>query len=127
MKDFDGWNSRKKNLERKSFYKFYKEREIWWCALGLNVGFEVDGKSKEFLRPVLIIKGLSRETCLIAPLTTSKRSNPLRINIGNMTGKEAQVSLSQIRVIDIKRLVEKIVIIDQEKFLLIKKSLRDFL
>lgn len=127
MKDFDKWNERKKNLEQKSFYKFYKEREIWWCALGLNVGFEADGKSEKFLRPILILKGLSRETSLIAPLTTSKRKNVNRIDIGNVTGKEAQVSLSQIRVIDVKRLMKRITILDQEKFESIKKSLRDFL
>lgn len=42
-KDFDSWNSQKKNIHTKGENKFYHPREIWWCSLGINVGFEQDG------------------------------------------------------------------------------------
>jgi hypothetical protein len=45
-KDFDGWNKDKKNINNEGTHKFYKAKEIWWCSLGLNVGFEQDGTSK---------------------------------------------------------------------------------
>ena len=32
------------------------EGEIWWVRLGVNVGYEIDGKSSDFSRPVIIIK-----------------------------------------------------------------------
>ena len=127
MKDFDSWNEKKKNLHEKSEGRFYHVRDIWWCALGVNIGFEQDGSCENFLRPVLIIKGLSKKTCLVVPLTTSKREHEYRISIGSVTGKEAKVILSQIRVVDTKRLVEKIVMLDKMTFETIKKSTKDFL
>ena len=127
LKDFDSWNQKKKIIDKRNGTKFYHSRDIWWCALGVNVGFEQDGKNENFLRPVLIIKGLSQETCLIAPLTASKLNQRYRISIGAINGKEAKVVLSQIRVVDVKRLMEKILRLDEINFETIKKSLRDFL
>jgi hypothetical protein len=41
QKDFDRWNIEKQYVNRieKEFYFF--EREIWWCALGVNIGVGV--------------------------------------------------------------------------------------
>ncbi len=41
-KDFDKWNNQKKiiNLRSNNTDFFYHEREVWWCAIGVNVGFE---------------------------------------------------------------------------------------
>ena len=25
---------------------FFREKEVWWIALGVNIGFEQDGKGK---------------------------------------------------------------------------------
>ena len=36
----------------------FKEGEIWWSAIGENVGIEVNGKGKPFSRPVYIYKKL---------------------------------------------------------------------
>jgi hypothetical protein len=51
-KDFDGWGQRKKKID--SFVRFQhpKEKEIWWCRVGLNIGTEVYGKGKDYMRPV---------------------------------------------------------------------------
>ena len=53
-KDFDGWNSNKKQIHDHSAAPFYHKREIWWCSLGINVGFEQDGTGANYDRPVLI-------------------------------------------------------------------------
>lgn len=37
-KDFDSWNDIKKNLDGKAKDMLFKEREVWWCNLGLNIG-----------------------------------------------------------------------------------------
>lgn len=126
QKDFDGWNKRKKEISNE-IINFYREREIRWCSLGINVGFEQDGTGETYRRPVLIIKGLSRHVCLVVPLTTSIKKNPYHIEIGNITGKKAFVILSQIRLIDTKRLHDRLAVLDKEKFEIIRKAIRDLI
>lgn len=130
MKNFDEWNAKKKDLDSTDQRRFYHEREIWWCRLGLNVGFEQDGKGENFERPVLVIKAWSRETCLVIPLTTSKRKNKFMFSVGHIShnsSSESQVILSQIRLIDTRRFEERISVLDKETFLEIKKAIKDLL
>ncbi len=126
QKDFDAWNSEKKKIQETDLVRFYKVRDIWWCKIGVNVGFEQDGKNEGFGRPILILKGFSKNTVLCAPLTTSSHGNQYRIPIGMIDGKPASVILSQIKVIDIKRLTTKIAVLDKETFQKIQKSLQNW-
>ena len=126
-KDFDEWNKEKKHIHVDADNKLYHAREIWWCALGVNVGFEQDGSGDEYRRPVLILKGLSRQTCFIVPLTTAAGNHPLRPSIGIVGDKEARALLSQIRVIDTKRLVRKIGHLEKGIFERIRKTAKDLL
>ena len=127
LKDFDRWNEQKKKLHSAESNKLYHEREIWWCSLGVNVGFEQDGAGDDHQRPVLILKGLSRNTCTVLPLTTSPHKHRLRIPLGIIDGKLASALLSQSRVIDIKRLVNKIGFLDKKLFALVRKTAKDLL
>ncbi len=79
-------------------------REIWWCRLGVNVGTEQDGKGNWYVRPCIILRGFGADACLVAPLTTSPRKHSLRVPVGLIEGDEARANLSQIRVIDTRRL-----------------------
>ncbi len=58
QKDFDKWNEKKKKLDVRVIEEtlFFKEAEVWWIHIGLNIGFETNGKGEEFTRPVLILK-----------------------------------------------------------------------
>ncbi len=123
-KDFDKWNELKKKTDKEE-HRLYTVREIWWCRLGVNVGDEQDGSDKLFLRPVVIIRSFGPNTCIAIPLTTSLRKHPLRIFIGNVSGQEANALLSQIRVIDTRRLVEKIGFLDKVIFDTLRKSVRN--
>lgn len=127
MKDFDSWNDKKKKIETSSVSKFYNTREIWWCSLGINVGYEQDGMGKDYQRPVLILKGISKNTCIVIPLTTSDNEHSLRFPIGMVGGKNASALLSQIKVIDTKRLVNKVGYLEKEVFDEIRKAVRDFI
>lgn len=127
IKNFDGWNEKKKRIDVGVKRRFYRVREVWWCALGVNVGFEENGTGIEYQRPVLVLRGLSRETCLVAPLTTSQNFHKYRIPIGIVDGRPAQAILSQVRVVDAKRLVNRIAILDKEIFQKIRKSAIDIL
>ena len=123
--DFDRWNVLKKDIHFKARSRLYRERDIWWCSFGANIGNEQDGRGKDFQRPVLVLKGLSRATCIVIPLTTSKQEHKYRFKVGLVDNKEASAILSQVRVIDTKRLVNKIGVLDKKTFGEIKKSARD--
>lgn len=73
------------------------------------------------------MKGLSKETCLAIPLTTSPQKHKYRIPLQDIDGKEAKAIISQIRVIDTKRLVNKIGVVDRETFHILQKSIKDAL
>jgi mRNA interferase MazF len=126
-KDFDGWNETKKRTDSRRGAPFYHEREVWWCTLGVNVGSEENGSGEEYRRPALILKGLSIETCLIVPLTTSAKDHPLRVAVGLIGGKEARAIRSQMRVIHTKRLVWKIEYLEIDTFEQIRKAARGML
>ncbi len=124
-KDFQDWTNKKTKLHHRTDILFFHTREIWWCSLGSNIGFEQDGSGEEYSRPVVILKGLSRHSCLIVPLTTSGKSHSLRPAIGPVEGKEARALVSQIRVVDTKRLLRKIGYLDNKIFETIRKAVKD--
>lgn len=123
-KDFDRWNEVKKytNNERP---RLYTVREIWWCRLGVNVGTEQDGKGDWYSRPCVILRGFGPDACLVAPLTTSVREHPLRVPIGVVEQSVACANISQIRVVDTRRLEVKIGFLEKDMFLKLRKTARD--
>ena len=127
QKDFDGWNENKKRIHGDARNRLYHEREIWWCALGLNVGFEQDGSGRAHERPVLILKGFSGQVCLVLPLTTSAKKNPYHVFLGRVRGKESFAIISQVRLIDTKRLINKVGFISRESFDAIRKAVKAYL
>ena len=128
MKDFDEWNEKKKlTNSNDEYYPLYHQRQIRWCRLGVNIGYEQDGTGKEFSRPVLILKGFSRHVCLAAPLTTSAKDNPYHVNIGSIGGRNASVIISQIRLIDTRRLDTLIETLSKESYEVVRKAIKAML
>ncbi len=123
-KDFDGWNKVKKDTHGMHPH-LYTVREIWWCRLGTNIGTEQDGKGEWYVRPCVIMRGFGPDACLVIPLTTSSREHTLRIPIGLVEGQEAKANLSQIRVIDARRLESKIDFLEKSMFSKLRKAARD--
>lgn len=72
MKDFDAWNEDKKVVHSSAAQVQFKDREVWWCKVGINVGYEINGKTL-FLRPVLIIRKISSNTFIGIPLTRKEK------------------------------------------------------
>ena len=127
-KDFDKWNELKKETHSNDDYlPLYHERQVRWCRLGANVGFEQDGTGKDFSRPVLILKGFSRHVCLVVPLTTSAKKNIFYVPVGIVGGRNAIAIISQIRLIDTKRLDQYIITVDKKTFDTIQKAVKDML
>lgn len=115
QKDFDSWNNKKKeinNILKPSDFYFH-EREKWWCSIGVNVGYEQDGKNDNFERPVLVLRKFNKETVLIVPLTSVTKKNKYHYKLN--TG-DSFVILSQIRLISSKRLLRRIEKIGEKEF-----------
>jgi len=72
-KDFEGWSRIKQKIDAHDSIPIFHEREIWWCSIGVNFGFEIYGKSDIFTRPVLIVKKFSPSTFLGLPLSTKSK------------------------------------------------------
>ncbi|MCX6735954.1 MAG: type II toxin-antitoxin system PemK/MazF family toxin [Candidatus Parcubacteria bacterium] len=126
-KDFENWHKIKSEIHENERSKRYHAREVWWCSIGANIGFEQDGDGSEYQRPVLILKGLSKDTCLVIPLTTSPNKHPMRIQAGIVGEKNASVIISQLRVVDTKRLTNKLGFIEKDIFENIRKAVKDML
>ncbi len=125
-KDFDRWNERKKHIDTKDRIFYVKEREIWWCTLGINVGKEIDGKNDVFERPVLILKVLSKETFLILPLTTKGEDdrNHRKVVTQKVT---SYAKLSQSRVVSNKRFSRRVDIIPKDQFKMVKSAFIEYI
>ena len=124
QKEFDTWNEKKKVLHDREVVLYYRSREIWWCYVGINIGSEQNGSQDKFLRPVVIVHAFGKNSCLVVPLTTSTKVHPMRIPIGVVEGEQATALLSQIKVVDTKRLLQKIAVLDKEYFDKITKTLK---
>lgn len=106
-KDFDGWHHIKQSLDLRKDYPLFKEREIWWCSVGMNIGYEIYGKGEKFWRPVLILDKHNRHTFFGLPLTsTTKPGNPYYLPI-HFRERDGSVLLSQGRTFSSKRLANR--------------------
>ena len=123
-KDFDQWNKLKKKLDTKKDLPLFREREVWWCSLGHNVGFEQDGKGVKFQRPVLVLRKFNKYVFTGIPSTgnTSKKSELYSY----VTTQEDSFNLilSQVRLFDSRRLSDRIVTLPWGEFKKVQKDLR---
>ncbi len=93
----------------------FKEGEIWWCSIGLNIGTEIFGKGQKFTRPVLIFKKFNKDSFLGIPLTSRSKEGVWYVTI-DVRGTTRMGILSQIRVLDGKRLTTRIGSLTTENF-----------
>ena len=125
-KDFSTWHNQKTRLQVKMGEKIYfKEREVWWCAIGLNLGYEQDGKGEHFLRPVLILRKFNQFTFLGVPLSTTKKEGKYFYHFAFLPSKKSVALISQVRTLDAKRLVDKLGVVSLADFYVIKKTIKD--
>jgi len=123
---FDQWNEVKKNLHQKEKeVEFFKEKQIWWCSVGQNLGSESYGKGATFSRPVLVFKKLSERIFLGMPLTSKTKQGSWYVTIKHR-GREITALLNQIRIYDKKRLLDRFGEIDDEDFRRIKAGFFSF-
>jgi mRNA interferase MazF len=126
-KDFQKWHTKKTEIERSNDIRiFFHEREVWWCTIGSNVGFEQDGKGEKFARPVLIFKKFNKEIFWALPLSTkikiSEKTAKFYSPVNLSDGVKRVAILSQLRLTDAKRLIDKIGVVDETNYAEIQKA-----
>jgi mRNA-degrading endonuclease toxin of MazEF toxin-antitoxin module len=70
---------------------------------------------------------LSPHVCLVVSLTTSKKRDRFYISAGVVEGKRAAAIVSQIRLIDTRRLINKVGTLERDIFGPIRKAARKLL
>jgi mRNA interferase MazF len=123
-KNFEGWITKKRVLHEKiSASPMFKERDIWWVSVGVNVGFEEDGKQENFVRPVLVVRKFNREMFLGIPMSTKLKDNKYYIPV-TVKAKFVSVMISQIRVFSAKRIFNKLAEMDDGDFVRVLEEVR---
>lgn len=136
-KGFDAWNHLKKTIHGNSSTRVYfHPREIWFAHFGANVGYEQDGRGDEFLRPLLVLRKFNNEVCWALPLTKAQKAgNPYYADFMYYPFPDDRRSaplqsiaiLSQLRLVDAKRLRYKIGTVPEDEFGTIKEKVRRLL
>jgi mRNA interferase MazF len=121
-KDFWKWHQKKQQIHASEGTALFQEREVWWCILGENVGFEQDGRGELFARPVVILAKFNLNACLVVPLTAKSKKGKFYFEIGEIAGRNAVAVLSQLRFIDRKRLADKIATLDKDMFRILSRA-----
>lgn len=125
-KDFDKWNSKKKELEKLSKKFLFKTGDIWWCSVGLNIKAESCGKGEDYQRPVLVLRKLSGENFIGIPLSTKKKEGTWFCEI-TVHGEKRYTLLYQIRMFSANRFQRRLASLDDTDFKKVKEKLKELL
>ncbi len=126
-KDYSDWHNLKTQIENDYDEKLFREREIWWCSLGSNIGYEQDGKNSKYERPILVIRKFNKGIFLGVPLTTKNKSDEFHFNFKLKNKLKSSVILSQIRLLSSKRLVRRIARLNENEFCKIKEKIKNLI
>lgn len=125
-KRFDEWNTEKRRLHNHGRQTGVKTGELWWCAVGENIGVEINGKGEVFTRPVLVLKKLSKFGFMGIPLTSQAHEGSWYVKF-RFKGKDEYAVLAQLRNLSVKRLYRKMGEVDDTDMKRIRDGVVTFL
>jgi mRNA interferase MazF len=125
-KDFTEWHCVKTILQMTDTDVFFRERDIWLCSLGMNLGHEEDGKQSRFLRPVVVFRKFNQDLFWGIPLTSTLRTGSYYYQF-EFKGRISTALLSQARLFDRKRLARKMGHVSNEEFQALRGRFVDLL
>lgn len=125
-KRFDDWNGEKQRLHIKGRMPLVSVGEVWWCAMGENIGVEINGKGSAFTRPVLILRKLSRYGFIGIPLTSRQHDGSWYAHF-RFQGKDEYAVFAQMRTFSVRRLYRKMGRADDMDMLVVRSLLQKFL
>ncbi|GAB5417026.1 MAG: hypothetical protein Crog4KO_18920 [Crocinitomicaceae bacterium] len=124
--DFDRWNEKKKKLAVISKKHLFKEGDVWWISLGLNIDSESYGKGEEFRRPVLVLRKLSGSNFIGIPLSSRLKQGTWFAEV-KILGEDQTALLYQVRMFSSNRLQRRLTTLEDNDFNQIKEKLKDLL
>lgn len=125
-KDFDKWNEEKKSRDKIDIGFFFHPGEIWWSAIGINIGAEENGKNLNFERPIIVIKKFNKHMFWGVPMTSLEKSGRVYKKI-TYDGNEVWALLSQFKTFSSKRLIRKITKISDDQLLELRNQLKNLI
>lgn len=126
IKRFLEWIQNKINIDLRQRGKIIHLCEVYWCSLGENIGDEENGKGETFRRPVLIIKKFNNNIFWGIPMSTKIKNNRYYVPV-ILKNISQSVLVSQLRILDTKRLEQYIGYVSREDFLKVRSSLVNLL
>ena len=127
MKSFDLRNALKKKIHDQDNNLYAWEKEMRFAHLGCNIGNEQDGRWKDFLRPVAILKRMGN-VFRVAPMTTNGKDGKYFYTLPeHYFTWTSRIILSQVRIIDRKRLTQKLGDLHPADFIRIQERLKTLL
>jgi len=121
MKNFHDWNIKKIKIDKNETFNHPREKEIWWCSIGINIGSEVYGKGADYTRPVLVINAEGSESFIGIPLTSNIRSRKYSCIIKTDDEVLHTALIYQIRSFDKRRLTERKYLLSNQEYFKIQK------
>lgn len=123
IKQFLEWVGVKKKLDAHEYKPpLLKEGEMWWCAVGENVGVEISGKGTRFTRPVIILKKFGRAGFFGIPTTTNTERTGAWYVTFTYKGTPETAMLTQARMFSYKRLDRKMGELGEEDYVKVKEA-----
>ena len=122
-KHFREWIEVKEKIHNTGRLPDIKEGQVWWCAMGENVGIEINGKNKVFSRPILVYKKLSKCGFMGIPLTSRSHEGSWYVPF-RFKGRQQFAVLAQARVVSVSRLYEKMGTLSKGDFSKVKEGFK---
>ena len=124
VKKFLEWIGLKERLHSKIIAAPHvSEGELWWASIGENVGYEINGKSSLFSRPVIIFRKLAHGYFLVVPTTSQLRNGSWYVNF-KLKDREMAACLHHLRSMDYRRLSTRMGDLDEPEFERIREGFR---
>lgn len=106
IKNYRKWMGKKSTINNYRIVRSFREGDIWWAAVGENVGVEIDGKNEDYSRPVVILKKHSNLFFTAIPLTSKLHGGSWYIPFEFQKRPEIAV-IVQSRTMDASRLYRR--------------------
>ncbi len=123
QKNFDEWNVEKKQIHFSKPSPIFHEKEIWWCAIGINIGYEEDGKNRLFERPVLVVKKFNKHVAWVVPVTTKAHFDVFHYQL--RVSKNFLI-IPQMKLVSSKRFIRFVEKISDDEMLTIFEVFKSF-
>jgi mRNA-degrading endonuclease toxin of MazEF toxin-antitoxin module len=126
--DFDDWNEKKKIIHVTARLPLFREGQVWWCGLGVNVGPEVYGKGPWRTRPVIVLRKINHQMAVVVPVTTAISTGPADWYHPMRWAERDQLAmLHQVRSVSATRFQSRMVELPESEFQALRTAFQAFL